>query len=123
MTVLTRLRGRREDKADKSDQRTQDDDWADLCRGTIPVAEAEWRNRAKVAGRVRSIRVQPWAGVPTVECVLVDHTGGIGVVFLGRREVAGIRPGTRMVVEGMVGDHAGRLAVLNPDYRLLATPT
>jgi len=25
-----------------------------------------------------------------------------------------------MVVEGMVGDHAGRLAILNPDYRLLA---
>jgi len=96
------------------------DDWATLCEGTVPIASAEWRTRAKVAGRVRSLRVQPWAGVPTLECTLVDETAGIQVVFLGRRHVAGIGPGTRMVVEGMVGDHAGHMAILNPDYRLLA---
>jgi len=65
------------------------------------------------------VRIQPWAGVPTLECTLVDETGGIYVVFLGRREVAGIHPGTRMVVEGMVGDHGGRMAILNPEYRLM----
>ncbi|MBV8160339.1 MAG: DNA-binding protein, partial [Acidimicrobiia bacterium] len=43
-----------------------------------------WRSRARVAGRVRSLRVQPWAGVPTLEGTLVDDTGGISVVFLGR---------------------------------------
>jgi RecG-like helicase len=118
--MLTRLRHRREEHATEP---TLDDNWAELCRGTVPVAEVEWRSRAKVAGRVRSVRVQPWAGVPTLECVLVDQTGGIGVVFLGRRQVAGVRPGTRMVVEGMVGEHAGHMAILNPEYRLLATPT
>jgi hypothetical protein len=91
-----------------------------MCRDTITVTAVEWRTRARVAGRVRSLRVQPWAGVPTLEGTLVDDTGGISVVFLGRRHVPGIRPGTRMVVEGMVGDHNGRLAILNPDYRLLA---
>jgi hypothetical protein len=114
VTPLAKLRKRREE------QEPEVDDWAEMCRGTVPVAEVEWRSRAKVAGRVRSLRVQPWAGVPTLEGTLVDDTGGISVVFLGRRHVAGIRPGTRMVVEGMVGDHAGRLAILNPDYRLLA---
>jgi hypothetical protein len=116
MTPLARLLKRREE------QEPEVDDWAEMCVGTIPVAEVEWRGRAKVAGRVRSLRVQPWAGVPTLEGTLVDDTGGISVVFLGRRHVAGIRPGTKMVVEGMVGDHAGRLAILNPDYRLLALP-
>jgi RecG-like helicase len=120
MTMLTRLRSRREEKPEEP---SLDDDWTELCRDTVPIAEVEWRSRAKVAGRVRSVRVQPWAGVPTLECVLVDETGGIGVVFLGRRQVAGVRPGTRMVVEGMVGDHAGHMALLNPEYRLLATPT
>ena len=114
MTPLAKLRKRREE------QEPEVDDWAEMCRGTVAVADVEWRSRAKVAGRVRSLRVQPWAGVPTLEGTLVDDTGGISVVFLGRRHVAGIRPGTRMVVEGMVGDHAGRLAILNPDYRLLA---
>ena len=65
--------------------------------------------------------MQPLAGVPTLQCSLVDDTGGLSVVFLGRRTIAGVYPGTRMVVEGMVGDHAGRLALLNPDYELLTT--
>ena len=96
---------------------------ADPTDGVIPIRDVEWRQRAKVAGRVRSIEVQPWAGVPTLKATLVDDTGGLAVVFLGRREVAGVGPGTRMVVEGMVGDHGGRLAMLNPEYVLLATPS
>ena len=113
MTPLARLLKRREE------QEPEVDDWTEMCKGTIPVDEVQWRSRAKVAGRVRSLRVQPWAGVPTLEGTLVDDTGGLSVVFLGRREVAGIRPGTRMVVDGVVGDHSGRLAILNPDYSLL----
>ena len=66
------------------------------------------------------MRVQPWSGVATLECTIVDNTGAIDVVFLGRKQVAGIAPGARLVVEGMVGDHRGRLAILNPEYRILA---
>ena len=73
-----------------------------------------------VAGRIRSMRVQPWAGIATLECTVVDRSGGLLVVFLGRKQVAGIAPGARVVVEGMVGDHGGRLAILNPAYRILA---
>jgi len=82
----------------------------------VPIAEIRWRERARVAGRVRSMRIQPWGGVPTLECTLVDATGGVAVVFLGRREVAGIHPGTCLAVEGTVGEHNGRLAILNPTY-------
>ena len=117
MTMLTKLRSRRPDVP------PEPDDWAELCRGTVPIVDVQWRQRARVAGRVRSVWVQPWAGVPTLECTLVDDTAGISVVFLGRREVAGVSPGRRMVVEGMVGDHNGRIAMLNPEYRLLATPS
>jgi hypothetical protein len=92
---------------------------AEVPEGVTPVAEVAYRQRARVAGKVRSLRVQPWAGVATLECVLVDHTGGITLVFLGRKHVAGLAPGVRMVAEGMVGDHGGRLAILNPDYRIL----
>ena len=88
----------------------------ELSTGNIPIAEVQWRQRARVEGRVRSMRIQPWAGVPTLECTLVDATGGVAVVFLGRREVAGIHPGTCLAVEGMVGEHHGRLAMLNPAY-------
>jgi RecG-like helicase len=88
--------------------------------GATPIGETQWRQRVRVEGRVRSVRVQPRVGVPTLECTLVDDTGGIGVVFLGRRRVAGIRPGSRLVVEGMAGSHHGRLAILNPLYEIVA---
>jgi hypothetical protein len=84
----------------------------------VPIGETHWRQRAKVSGRVRAVRVQPWSGVATLECTLRDSTGGLTLVFLGRREVAGIRPGVHMTAEGMIGEHNGRLAILNPVYEL-----
>jgi hypothetical protein len=87
--------------------------------GTTPIGDLIWRQRARVAGRVRSVRVQPLGGVPTLECILVDASGGVAVVFLGRRDIAGIRPGRRLVVDGVFGAHDGRLAVVNPVYELL----
>jgi hypothetical protein len=93
------------------DEREADD-------GVTPIGSVTWRQRTRVRGRVRSIRVQPLAGVPTLECTLYDETGGLSVVFLGRREIPGIHPGTTLVAEGMVSDHQGRLAILNPAYQL-----
>jgi len=90
--------------------------------GVVSIGDVRWRQRARVAGRVRSVRVQPWGGVPTLECTVVDDTGGLEVVFLGRREVAGIRPGSHIVAEGILGAHHGRLALLNPAYELVALP-
>jgi hypothetical protein len=90
-----------------------------MTTGSPAIGHVEWRTRVRVTGRVRSVRVQPRAGVPTLECTLVDATGGIGVVFLGRRKVAGIRPGTNLAVEGMAGCYHDRLAILNPRYEIL----
>lgn len=90
-------------------------------RGDItPLGEVRHRQRTRVAGRVRAVRVQTWAGTSAFECTLVDATGALTVVFLGRRAVPGISPGTEMVAEGMVGSHQGQLAMLNPSYEILA---
>jgi len=87
-----------------------------------PIAEVRYRERCRVRGRVRSLRVRPVADSPTLEVVLVDDTGGITVVFLARRRIGGIGPGTIMTVEGMVGISERRLALLNPIYDLEAVP-
>jgi len=84
-----------------------------------PIGDVRWREPVRIAGRVRSLRVQPRANVATLECTVVDDTGGITVVFFGRRHVAGIRLGTRLIVEGRAGAYHGKLAVLNPQYTLL----
>ncbi len=87
--------------------------------GATPIIEARWRAHVVVAGEVRSIRVAPLHDAPTLEVVLVDATGAISIVFLGRRSIAGIHVGRRLVVEGTVGVHKARLALRNPTYRLL----
>jgi amino acid transporter len=95
---------------------------ADLPPDRVPIASVKYRERAQVAGRLRKVSVQPHGGINSLECTLVDETGGIRLVFLGRRSIAGITAGTRMVVEGMVGEDAGRLTIFNPVYRLVAEP-
>lgn len=85
---------------------------------STPIASLGWRDVAQVTGRVRSMRVWPVGDVASLECVLVDDTGGLWIVFLGRRSIAGIRPGTVMTVAGRVGNRRDRLAIMNPVYTL-----
>jgi len=88
--------------------------------GTQPISSLHWRTRARVAGRVKSLRVQTMSDQPTLEAVLDDGSGeAITFVFLGRRSIAGLHSGTRMIAEGMVGKHKGRLAIMNPSFELL----
>ena len=88
--------------------------------GTKQIADVQFRDRVRVAGRVRSVRVQPRAGTSNLECVLNDGTGSIMLVFQGRPRIPGIEPGARLVAEGMVGSWGQRMAMLNPDYELVA---
>jgi RecG-like helicase len=85
-----------------------------------PIGEVRWRDVCAITGHVRSMRVQPWANVPTLEAVVVDDTGGLLLVFLGRRQVAGLDLGRRLVASGRVGEHRGYLAMLNPCFELLS---
>jgi amino acid transporter len=84
------------------------------------IGDVRWRDQVRVRGQVRSVRVAPQRDVPTLECVLDDGTGTLLAVFLGRRDLAGVRVGSRLEVVGTAGVHQSRLAILNPTYRLLA---
>ena len=85
-----------------------------------PIGDVRWRDVCAISGRVRSMRVQPFANVPTLEAVVVDETGGLLLVFLGRRSVAGLDLGRGVVASGRVGEHRGYLAMLNPWFELLS---
>ena len=90
--------------------------------GCAPISGVRHRQHVLVGGRVHAVRVQPWSGVATLEMTLVDRTGAITIVFLGRRHLPGVGTGTRLVVQGVVGEHQGRLAILNPTYDILPGP-
>ena len=88
--------------------------------GTVPIGEVAWRTRVRVAGRIRSLRVQTAKGTANLECEITDDTGVLLLVFQGRPKIPGIEPGARLIVEGMVGSWQRRLAILNPDYELVS---
>jgi hypothetical protein len=92
---------------------------AQRAGATTPIASVVPRQRVRVAGRVKSVRVQPRAGTSNLECVLSDGTGGLLLVFQGRPKIAGIEPGARLVAEGMVGAWGRRPAMLNPSFELV----
>jgi amino acid transporter len=86
--------------------------------GCVPIANVRYRDQVRVAGRVRSIRVAPMHEAPTLELEIDDGTASISAVFLGRRALAGVDVGTKLVAEGTIGLHRQRLALLNPVYEL-----
>ena len=86
--------------------------------GTTPIAAVEWRQRVRVRGRVQALRVEALAGTPGLECTIVDDTGGVAVIFYGRRHIEGVEIGAVLTAEGMAIDHHGRLAIVNPMYEL-----
>jgi hypothetical protein len=84
-----------------------------------PIGDVRWRDLVRVKGVVRSARVAPLHDVPTLEWVIDDGTGTLMAVFLGRRELAGVKVGSRIEITGTAGVHQNRLAILNPSYRVL----
>jgi amino acid transporter len=88
-------------------------------RGAVPIAHVSYRHRAVVEGKVRSVRVSPMSGSPALTAELCDATGGVTLIFYGRRSVAGLEPGVPMRAEGMLGEHQGHLAMANPTFELL----
>ena len=73
---------------------------------------------AVVGGRVRAVKFTPTANVPVLEAELFDGTDCVRLVWLGRRRIAGIEPGRRLLARGRIGMHDGHPAIYNPWYEL-----
>lgn len=98
------------------------DEWRAKYSDTTRIAAISRRRRARVLGRVKSVRVQPGSSLTSVECTIADGSGQLVLHFQGRRSIPGIEPGTYLLVEGMVGERSGRPAMINPLYLILAAP-
>lgn len=90
-----------------------------LEEGATPIAECAPRDRSTVLGTIQSTTLRPRAGVPTLEAELYDGTGTLYVVWLGRRQMAGIKTGVKLLVEGRIGVQGNRRTMYNPRYTLL----
>ena len=87
-------------------------------RGCTAVSDLGERHRAKVSGVLRSVTLRPRQTVPALEAELYDGSGSVSVIWLGRRAIAGIEPGRRVRLEGLVCSQDGRRTMYNPRYEL-----
>ncbi len=88
--------------------------------GGEPIAGVVARHPATLVGTLRSVTLRPRAGVPALEAALYDGSGMIKLIWLGRRQIAGIEPGRRIRVHGLVTNCEGEMSVFNPRYELIA---
>jgi len=95
---------------------------AALTAGAIPVGSLNNRQRAQVAGVLRSVTLRPREGVPALAAELYDGSGTLDLVWMGRREIAGVEPGRRLRAEGLVCVVDGRRTLFNPCYELRPRP-
>ena len=87
----------------------------------IRIADAVPREDITVVGEISSLRIVPRAGSPSLEATIYDGSGSVVVTWTGRRRIAGVAAGRRLVVSGR-GAPTGsgvRLMILNPRYELL----
>jgi RecG-like helicase len=87
--------------------------------GCASIGDVQPRKVAKVVGEVSSVRIVPRAGAPSLEVGVSDGRAHLTAVFFGRKKVAGLTPGRRVVVEGMVAPLHNRVFMYNPVYELL----
>ena len=86
--------------------------------GATPVDQLASRERATVAGTLRTVTLRPRAGVPALVAELYDGSGSISVVWLGRRQIPGIEPGRSIVCFGRVTRDDDKPVIFNPRYEL-----
>jgi RecG-like helicase len=84
------------------------------------IGKLAWRERATVSGRVKAVRLAAFADSPSLEVELWDESGGVLLVFYGRRSIPGIETGAHLTATGTVGERNGKLAIANPVYELIA---
>ena len=88
--------------------------------GCSAIDEVRPRTVAKVVGEISSVRIVPRAGAPSLEVGVTDGRSVLTAVFFGRKKIAGLSPGRRVIIEGMVAPLHHRVFMYNPVYELLA---
>ncbi|MFF3322824.1 OB-fold nucleic acid binding domain-containing protein [Streptomyces sp. NPDC002889] len=86
--------------------------------GCTRIAECGDRQIVRVTGTLRTVTLRPRAGVPALEAELFDGSAPLDVVWLGRRSIAGIEPGRKMIASGRISMSHGRRVLFNPKYEL-----
>lgn len=89
--------------------------------GATPIAELADRSDATVCGSVRSVTLRPRVNVPALVVELYDGSKTLDLIWLGRRRIGGIVPGTYLTARGRVTFKHGMPTMFNPAYEIKPT--
>jgi amino acid transporter len=88
--------------------------------GATAIGAASWRQKVTVEGRIRAVQLGSAMG-RALEVQIFDETGGMRLLFIGRKQIPGVDCGAVIRATGRVGRFRGHLAIANPIYELVAT--
>ena len=106
-------------RAAKTDS-LRDYEWPVPPPGTDPIGSLRQPGQATVQGRLRAAQVRPVRRNNVLAYEVADSTGELTAVFYGRTQIAGVEPGRRVRLHGMVGIGGdGHPAMINPACEVL----
>lgn len=105
--------------ADDDELEAEDLQRAARAEGATPIQGCQDHEAACVAGTIRSVTVRNRSGAPSVEVEIYDGSGSVTLVFLGRRQIAGLDAGRSLKARGRINRDDRRATIFNPRYELL----
>ena len=93
----------------------QEDTWR---LGATLIVDLVDRSEASVCGAVRSVTLRPRVNVPALVVEIYDGSKVLNLIWLGRRRVGGIVPGTYLTAHGRVTYQHGIPTMFNPAYEI-----
>ena len=82
------------------------------------IADLRPRSRVAVQGMIRSAGTVIVGSGLAYHFTLVDGSGELDVLLVGRSDMARLQPSARITAEGTVGSYDGKLALWNPSYAI-----
>jgi len=93
-----------------------------VATGCTAALDARRGQLVSVTGRLRTVVYTPRTNLPTLEADLYDGSDVVTLVWLGRRQIAGIEPGRMLTARGRVAVRDDRKVMYNPYYELESQP-
>jgi RecG-like helicase len=87
--------------------------------GCTRMCDLEDRQEATVSGTVRAVTLRLRVTVPALVVDLYDGSRTINLVWLGRRTIGGVEPGTYLRATGRVTYTRGIPTIFNPAYEIV----
>ena len=86
--------------------------------GGTPIADLVDRSEVNVCGAVRSVTLRPRVTVPALVVEIYDGSKALNLIWLGRRRIGGVVPGTYLTAHGRVTFQHGIPTIFNPAYEI-----